>query len=224
MSLSAPSRRALLARFSATAAALAAGLLLAGAVHAQSPAPLPETDAAAPAAIDPAMPQVSLKTTMGEIVVALDQESAPKNVANFLAYVKSGFYKGTIFHRVIDGFMIQGGGMNEKFEGRKTRPAVKNESDNGLSNLPYTIAMAREDHPDSATSQFFINVADNSGIDYPHVRGSGYTVFGRVIKGQEVVDKIKAVVVDDVRGMQNVPVVPITITSATLLKGNKLVK
>ena len=176
------------------------------------------------AALAADMPQVSLKTSMGEIVVELDQEKAPKTVANFLAYVKSGFYKGTIFHRVIDGFMIQGGGMNEKFEGRKTLKPVKNESDNGLSNQPYTIAMARENHPDSATSQFFINVADNSGIDYPNVNGSGYTVFGKVVKGQEVVDKIKAVVVDDVRGMENVPVTPIFIKSATLLKGDKLVK
>jgi len=176
------------------------------------------------AALAADLPQASIKTTMGEIVVELDQEKAPRNVANFLAYVKSGFYKGTIFHRVIDGFMIQGGGMNEKFEGRKTRPPVKNESDNGLSNAPYTIAMAREANPDSATSQFFINVADNSGIDYPNVAGSGYTVFGKVIKGQETVDKIKAVVVDDIRGLQNVPVVPITITSVTVLKGAKLVK
>lgn len=176
------------------------------------------------AALAADLPQVSLKTSMGEIVVELDKEKAPITVANFLAYVKSGFYKGTIFHRVIDGFMIQGGGMNEKFEGRQTRKPIKNESDNGLSNQPYTIAMARENHPDSATSQFFINVADNSGIDHPHVGGSGYTVFGKVVKGQEVVDKIKAVMVDDVRGMENVPVTPIFIKSATLLKGDKLVK
>ena len=169
-------------------------------------------------------PQVSLKTSMGEIVLELNQEKAPITVDNFLKYVKAGFYKGTIFHRVIDGFMIQGGGMNEKFEGRKTLKPVKNESDNGLSNQPYTIAMARENHPDTATSQFFINVADNSGLDYPNVGGSGYTVFGKVVKGQEVVDKIKAVVVDDVRGMENVPVTPVFIKSATLLKGDKLVK
>ena len=196
------SRRSILASFVAAAGAL----LLSGAALAAD------------------LPQVSIKTSMGEIVVELDQEKAPKNVANFLAYVKSGFYKGTIFHRVIDGFMIQGGGMNEKFEGRQTRKPVKNESSNGLSNQPYTISMARENHPDTATSQFFINVADNSGIDYPNVGGSGYTVFGKVVKGQEVVDKIKAVVVDDVRGMENVPVTPIFIKSATLLKGDKLVK
>lgn len=199
------------------AAALACGMLLPVAGFAQ------EADAA-PSAEAINGPQYSIKTTMGEIVVHLDQDKAPKTVANFAAYAKSGFYKGTIFHRVIDGFMIQAGGMNEKFEGRKTLKPVQNESNNGLSNMPYTIAMAREDNPDSATSQWFINVANNSGIDHPFVKGSGYTVFGKVVKGQDVVDKIKGVVVDDVRGMQNVPVVPITINSVTLLKGDKLVK
>lgn len=213
-------RRSLLARIMG-AAALACGLISPAAALAQeNPEPATPADAAPPMV----GPQYAIKTTMGEIVVQLDQEKAPRTVANFAAYAKSGFYKGTIFHRVIDGFMIQAGGMNEKFEGRKTLKPVKNESDNGLSNQPYTIAMAREDHPDSATSQWFINVADNSGIDYPFVKGSGYTVFGKVVKGQEVVDKIKGVVVDDVRGMQNVPVVPIKITNVTLLKGDKLVK
>ena len=203
----------------------AGALLLSGSALAQQTEPQAEPAAeAAPAAPAIKGPQVSMKTTMGEIVVQLDEERAPKTVANFMQYVKQGFYKGTIFHRVIDGFMIQAGGMNEKFEGRKTNKPVKNESNNGLSNQPYTISMAREDHPDSATSQFFINVADNSGIDYPNYRGSGYTVFGKVVKGQEVVDKIKGVVVDDVRGMQNVPVVPIFIKSVTVLKGDKLVK
>ena len=216
-------RRSLLARMTGATALLACGLLFAGAAPAQEavdPAAAPEA-AATPAMVGP---QYAIKTTMGEIVVQLDQEKAPRTVANFAAYAKSGFYKGTIFHRVIDGFMIQAGGMNEKFEGRTTLKPVKNESDNGLSNQPYTIAMAREDNPDSATSQWFINVADNSGIDHPFVKGSGYTVFGKVVKGQEVVDKIKGVVVDDVRGMQNVPVVPIKITNVTLLKGDKLVK
>jgi peptidyl-prolyl cis-trans isomerase A (cyclophilin A)/peptidyl-prolyl cis-trans isomerase B (cyclophilin B) len=163
-------------------------------------------------------PQVSLKTTMGEIVLELNQEKAPKTVDNFLQYVKSGFYKGTIFHRVIDGFMIQAGGMDAKLKGRKTRPAIKNESDNGLSNAAYSVSMAREAAPDTATSQFFINVVDNPGLDFPNMNGSGYTVFGKVVKGQEVVDKIKAVIVDDVRGMENVPVTPIEIKSATIVK------
>jgi peptidyl-prolyl cis-trans isomerase A (cyclophilin A)/peptidyl-prolyl cis-trans isomerase B (cyclophilin B) len=166
-----------------------------------------------------ANPQVSLKTSMGEIVVELDQEKAPITVANFLKYVKSGFYKGTIFHRVIDGFMIQGGGLDANLQQKRTNKAIKNESNNGLSNQPYTIAMAREDHPDSATSQFFINVGDNSGLDFPGPKGNGgYTVFGKVVKGQDVVDKIKAVVVDDIRGLQNVPVTPVVIKSATVLK------
>ena len=169
-------------------------------------------------------PQVSLKTSMGEIVLELNQEKAPITVDNFLKYVKSGFYKGTIFHRVIDGFMIQGGGMDAQFHGRKTNKPIKNESNNGLSNEKYTVAMARESNPDSATSQFFINVADNPGLDYPNMQGSGYTVFGKVVKGQDVVDKIKAVVVDDIRGLENVPVTPVTIQSATLLKGDKAVK
>jgi peptidyl-prolyl cis-trans isomerase A (cyclophilin A)/peptidyl-prolyl cis-trans isomerase B (cyclophilin B) len=176
-------------------------------------------------AVFAADPQVSLKTSMGEIVVELDQEKAPKTVANFLQYVKSGFYKGTIFHRVINGFMIQGGGLDAKLVTRRANKPIKNESKNGLSNQPYTIAMAREDHPDSATSQFFINVGDNSGLDFPGPTGNGgYTVFGKVIKGQEVVDKIKAVVVDDVRGMENVPVTPVVIKSATVLKPDNAVK
>ncbi|MGJ7915526.1 peptidylprolyl isomerase [Massilia sp. LXY-6] len=165
-----------------------------------------------------AEPQVSLKTSMGEIVLELDHEKAPKTVDNFLQYVKSGFYKGTIFHRVIDGFMIQAGGMDAQLHGRKTRPPIKNESNNGLSNAAYTVAMARESDPDTATSQFFINVVDNPGLDFPNMNGSGYTVFGKVVKGKEVVDKIKGVLVDDVRGMENVPVKPVVIQSATIVK------
>ena len=167
-------------------------------------------------AVEP--PQVSLKTTMGDIVLELDQDSAPKTVANFLQYVKSGHYKGTIFHRVIDGFMIQGGGMDAKMVTKPTKKPVVNEAKNGLKNMPYTIAMARTQDPNSATSQFFINVAENESLDYPGRDGFGYTVFGRVIAGQDVVDKIKVVMVDDVRGNQNVPVMPIVIKSATVVK------
>jgi len=171
-----------------------------------------------------AEPQVSLKTSMGEIVLELNQEKAPITVDNFLKYVKSGFYKGTIFHRVIDGFMIQGGGMDAQLHGRATNKPIKNESNNGLSNAKYSVAMAREGNPDSATSQFFINVVDNPGLDYPNMQGSGYTVFGKVVKGQDVVDKIKSVVVDDIHGLENVPVTPVVIQSVTVLKGDKLVK
>ena len=165
-----------------------------------------------------AAPQVSLKTSMGEIVLELDAEKAPKTVANFMQYVKSGFYKGTVFHRVIDGFMIQGGGMDAKLVTKKTNKPIQNEANNGLQNVPYSVAMARTGDPNSATSQFFINVAENPALDYPGRDGFGYTVFGKVIAGQDVVDKIKGVVVDDVKGQQNVPVVPIVITSASVVK------
>jgi peptidyl-prolyl cis-trans isomerase A (cyclophilin A) len=163
-------------------------------------------------------PQVSLKTSMGEIVLELDQQKAPKTVANFLQYVKSGHYKGLIFHRVINDFMIQGGGMDEKMVTRSTNKPVQSEAKNGLLNVPYSIAMARTPDPHSATSQFFINVAENTNLDYPGRDGFGYTVFGKVIAGQDVVDKIKGVMVDDVRGSQNVPVTPIVIKSATIVK------
>jgi peptidyl-prolyl cis-trans isomerase A (cyclophilin A)/peptidyl-prolyl cis-trans isomerase B (cyclophilin B) len=172
-----------------------------------------------------AEPAVSIKTSMGEIVVDLNKEAAPKTVDNFLGYAKAGFYKGTVFHRVIDGFMIQGGGLTEKLVQKPTRKPIVNESKNGLSNQPYTISMAREDHPDSATAQWFINVGDNSGLDYPGPTGNGgYTVFGKVIKGQDVVDKIAKVVVDDIHGMQNVPVTPVVIKSVSVIKSPDAVK
>jgi peptidyl-prolyl cis-trans isomerase A (cyclophilin A) len=178
---------------------LVAGLLISGAAFA-------------------ADPQVSLKTTEGEIVLELNQQKAPKSTANFLAYVKSGFYKDLIFHRVIDGFMIQTGGYTKDLKSKPTRPPIPSESKNGLQNAKYTVAMARMDDPNSATSQFFINVNDNFGLDYPNFDGVGYTVFGRVISGYEVVDKIRGVLVDD-KSMtfQNVPVKPIVIKSATIL-------
>ncbi|TFW23137.1 peptidyl-prolyl cis-trans isomerase [Massilia arenosa] len=163
-------------------------------------------------------PQVKLKTTMGDIVVELDQEHAPISTDNFLKYVKSGFYNGTVFHRVIDGFMIQAGGYDKNLKSKPTRKPIKNEAGNGLSNAAYTLAMARQDDADSATSQFFINVADNAGLDRANRVDAGYTVFGKVVEGQEVVDKIKGVVVDDKPGFQNVPVVPVVITSATVVK------
>ncbi|WP_332856163.1 peptidylprolyl isomerase [Duganella sp. S19_KUP01_CR8] len=173
--------------------------------------------AATPAANNPT-PQVEIKTSMGDIVVELNHEKAPKSVDNFLTYVKAGFYKGTIFHRVIDGFMIQGGGFDEKLKQKKTNAPVPIESQNGLTNNTYTLAMARTGDPNSATSQFFINVADNEALNYPGRDGFGYTVFGKVIKGQEVVDKIKGVLVDDKGMFQNIPVIPVVIKSATILK------
>lgn len=176
------------------------------------------TLSAAALAADAAMPQVSLKTTEGEIVLELNQEKAPKSVDNFLKYVKSGHYNGTIFHRVIDGFMIQAGGYTADLKGKPTRPPIPIESTNGLKNDTYSVAMARMGNPNSATAQFFINVVDNIGLDYPGQDGWGYAVFGRVIKGYEVVNKIKGVLVDDKGIFQNIPVKPIVITKATILK------
>ena len=164
-------------------------------------------------------PQVSLKTTLGEIIVELDQEKAPISTANFLAYVKSGFYKDTIFHRVINGFMVQGGGYTADLKSKQgLRPTIKSEAKNGLSNKAYTIAMARHDDPNSGQSQWFINVVDNPGLDYPLPDGHGYAVFGRVIQGTETVDKIKVLLVDDKPGFQNIPVHPVVVKSATILK------
>jgi cyclophilin family peptidyl-prolyl cis-trans isomerase len=163
-------------------------------------------------------PKVSLKTNMGEIVVELYPEKAPKTVANFLQYVKDGHYTGTIFHRVIDGFMIQGGGFDKNMKEKPTRAPVENEANNGLKNDIYTIAMARTAAPHSATAQFFINVANNHMLDYPGRDGWGYAVFGKVIRGSDVIDKIKAVETEN-RGMyQNVPVKPVVIESVTALK------
>lgn len=168
-------------------------------------------------------PQVSIKTTLGEIVVELDQEKAPISTANFLAYVKSGFYKDTIFHRVINGFMVQGGGYTADMKPKMPlRPTIKSEAKNGLSNLAYTISMARHDSPDSGQSQWFINVVDNIGLDYPNARGHGYAVFGKVIQGKETVDKIKVLLVDDKPGFQNIPVIPVVVKSTTILK-NRIV-
>jgi cyclophilin family peptidyl-prolyl cis-trans isomerase len=149
---------------------------------------------AAPAHSD-SPPVVRLKTNMGDIVLELYPDKAPRTVENFLQYVRSDFYDGAIFHRVIDGFMIQGGGFTQDFEKRPTRSPIKNEADNGLKNETGTIAMARTSDPHSATSQFFINVADNAFLDHTaHTpQGWGYTVFGKVIEGMEVVEKISHV-------------------------------
>lgn len=165
-------------------------------------------------------PLVKLETSMGEIVLELNAEKAPATVANFLQYVKDGFYNGTVFHRVINGFMIQGGGFDANLSQKPTRAPVKNEADNGLTNDTYTIAMARTQIPDSASSQFFINVADNKMLNHRDKtpQGWGYAVFGKVVKGQEVVDKIKAVATGN-RGMhQNVPGEPVTIIKATVVE------
>jgi peptidyl-prolyl cis-trans isomerase A (cyclophilin A)/peptidyl-prolyl cis-trans isomerase B (cyclophilin B) len=142
-----------------------------------------------------ANPQVEIRTSLGTITVELYPEKSPKTVENFLQYVKSGFYRDTIFHRVIPGFMVQGGGFSKAMEQKAVGDPVAIESNNGLKNDTGTVAMARTRNPNSATSQFFINVADNAFLNYnaPTVRGYGYTVFGKVVKGMEVVDKIARV-------------------------------
>ncbi len=160
-----------------------------------------------------------LATSQGDIVVQLDAEKAPKSVANFLQYVKDGHYDGTIFHRVIAGFMIQGGGFDADMKQKPTRAPIALESRNGLSNQRGTLAMARTMVPDSATSQFFINVVDNQRLDAANAPdGNGYAVFGKVVSGMEVVDKIREVPVGDKGGHQNVPQQPVVIRKATLEK------
>lgn len=167
----------------------------------------------------PYHPQVSIMTSKGEIVVELRPEKAPKTVENFLEYVNSGFYENTIFHRVIKGFMIQGGGLTADLNKKKTRDPIRNEADNRLSNRKYTIAMARTNDPHSATSQFFINTASNAPLDFKNQSqaGWGYCVFGRVIKGMEVVDAIENVKTSSNGMMNDVPVETIVITGAKVL-------
>lgn len=156
---------------------------------------------------------VVMSTSMGTIEIELNDEKAPITVKNFLKYVDQRHYDGLIFHRVINGFMIQGGGYNEKMEEKKTNAPIKLESRNGLKNQTGTIAMARTGEPDSATSQFFINVNDNSSLDYPQPDGHGYAVFGKVISGMHVVENIKKVRTGNLNGHQNVPMDVVKITS-----------
>ncbi|NPA58529.1 MAG: peptidyl-prolyl cis-trans isomerase [Aquificae bacterium] len=168
-------------------------------------------------------PVVVIKTNMGDIYVELYPDKAPKTVKNFLTYVEEGFYNGLIFHRVVKGFVIQGGGFDKNLQYRKpTHPPVENESNNGLSNVRGTIAMARTSDPHSATTQFYINLADNTFLDYgKNPQKWGYTVFGRVIKGMDVVDEIGQVPVMNVGMMINVPVKPIIIEKVEVVKDFK---
>lgn len=162
-----------------------------------------------------ASPAVIMKTSMGEIKIELDEAKAPISVKNFLSYVDDGFYDGTIFHRVIDGFMIQGGGFTKDMHQKETKAEIKNEAGNGLKNKTGTIAMARTSVVDSATAQFFINVADNEFLDHRDNSpgGFGYAVFGRVIGGMDVVNKIKSVQTTFKSGMKDVPSEPVVIES-----------
>ncbi len=163
-------------------------------------------------------PKIQLSTSMGAIVIELYPDKAPKTVENFLQYVQDKHYDGTVFHRVIDGFMIQGGGFKADMVQKPTRAPIPLEAANGLKNDRGAIAMARTNVPDSATSQFFINLVDNANLNAPLPDGHGYAVFGKVVSGLDVVDKIRAVATGMRNGMQNVPSTPVSITNATLLK------
>ncbi len=159
---------------------------------------------------------VELHTNKGVIRIELNAEKAPKSVANFLAYVKSGHFDGTVFHRVIDGFMVQGGGFEPGMKQKPTQAPIQNEANNGLKNKRYTLAMARTNDPHSATAQFFINVADNAFLDHtaPSSQGWGYAVFGQVVQGQDVVDAIKGVKTGGKGGHQDVPLEDVVILKA----------
>lgn len=181
-------------------------------------------DAVAQATTEGKLPEVELDTTAGKIIIELDAVKAPKTVANFLAYVKNGHYNGTIFHRVIPNFMIQGGGLDGNMKEKKTKPPIVNEGGNGLVNKKYSVAMARTNDPNSATSQFFINTKDNAFLNRS-AGNPGYAVFGRIVKGLGVVDAISGTKTSskesgDIPGMrmQDVPVTAITIKTAKVIK------
>lgn len=165
-------------------------------------------------------PKVKMQTNFGDFVIELNAEKAPKTVENFLAYVNDGFFDGTIFHRVINNFMIQGGGFEVGMKQKPTRDPIENEADNGLRNDRYTLAMARTSDPHSATAQFFINVADNDFLNFtaPTTNGWGYAVFGKVIEGTDVVDKIKAVKTGSKGFHQDVPVEDVVIEKASVVE------
>lgn len=165
-------------------------------------------------------PRVKMTTNQGDIIISLDAAKAPKTVANFLAYVNDGFFDGTIFHRVIDGFMIQGGGFEPGLKQKPTKAPIENEANNGLKNNKYTLAMARTQDPHSATAQFFINVANNDFLNHtaPTAQGWGYAVFGEVVEGKDVVDKMKGVATGNSGFHQNVPTTDLIITKAAVIE------
>ncbi|MEJ2694035.1 MAG: peptidylprolyl isomerase [Candidatus Thiodiazotropha sp.] len=162
--------------------------------------------------------QVEMKTSLGTLTLSLDRDKAPKSVDNFVQYARDGFYDGTIFHRVIKDFMIQGGGFTSDMSKKQTRPAIKNEADNGLKNKRGTIAMARTSAPHSATSQFFINHKDNAFLDHPGSRGWGYAVFGKVTDGMSVVDAIASQATGFKNGMRDVPTETVLIESVRVIE------
>jgi len=166
------------------------------------------------------MSKVKLSTNHGDIVLQLNADKAPATVANFVQYVKEGHYDNTVFHRVISNFMIQGGGFEPGMAQKKTRATIQNEANNGLANVKYSVAMARTNEPHSASAQFFINVADNSFLNHssPTVQGWGYAVFGEVVEGQDVVDKIKGVATTSKSGHQDVPADDVIIEKAEIVE------
>ena len=168
-----------------------------------------------------ANPQLEVKTSQGTITIELYQDKAPKSVENFLQYAKDDFFNGTVFHRVIPGFMIQGGGFTADLKQKDTRAQIQNEAKNGLKNETGTLAMARTNDPHSATAQFFINLKDNSFLDYPGRDGWGYAVFGKVVQGLDVVQKIATVPTSNAGPHQNVPTTPVLIESVKLLPTKK---
>lgn len=168
-----------------------------------------------------ANPVVVMETNMGSMEIELNEEKAPVSVKNFLSYVNKKFYDKTIFHRVINDFMIQGGGFEEGMKEKKTGAPIINEAKNGLSNEVGTIAMARTNDPNSATSQFFINVSNNTNLNYPSPDGHGYAVFGKVIKGMDIVNRIKMVKTGNLSGHQNVPMDTVMINSVKLVPAKK---
>lgn len=192
--------------------------LLPFAASAQDAAP---TDAAPTAAAEVvANPRVALTTNLGRIVIELDPVRAPKSAENFLQYVRDGFYAGTVFHRVIDGFMVQGGGFTADLQIKPTRAPIPNEANNGVSNLRGTVAMARTNEPHSATSQFFVNVVDNQRLDFVAEQNGlwGYAVFGTVVEGMDVIDRIRAIPTGGQGPLpRDVPTEPVLIESAELL-------
>ena len=168
-------------------------------------------------ALPGAAAEVEMRTSMGVLRIAVDEKRAPITAANFLQYVQDGFFDGLIFHRVIPGFVIQGGGFSSAMQKRKTRAPIQNEADNGRKNVKYSLSMARTNNPHSATSQFFINLADNANLDYS-AANPGYAVFGEVVAGQEVVDAIAAVQTTTVGRYRDVPQTPIVIQKAAVVK------
>jgi len=191
------------------------------ACEASSTAPAPAQSGKAVTPLPRKVNMVRLHTNFGPITLELDASAAPETVANFLQYVRDGHYDGTVFHRVIDGFMIQGGGFTADMEQKPTRAPIRNEAANGLKNVAYSIAMARTPNPHSASSQFFINVADNAFLDYREASASGYgyCVFGKVVEGRDAVDNIRKVRTGMRAGHQDVPLDNVLIERAEILEG-----